>query len=152
MKLFLSITKGAIEDINSFKRNPNGGSKTNYEDSIWFFKKEYDRWLNLLDLEDDHKYRELKETILSTPLLVNRKPRKPYTHRGPARKVICQNPYKDCGKEFESFAPNAKYCPACVDEVKARENKIASKKYRELNPDYIREYMRTYGEKRRRTA
>lgn len=56
-----------------------------------------------------------------------------------AKVVICPI----CGAEFETCRPNKKYCSFSCKEAGRRLRRI---KWEQMNPDYNKNYMKTYRE------
>lgn len=127
--LFLAVVDQALDDIRDYHLDVNEVTKAEYVDALEYFHNggEYDRWIGLLDLNDDRRFKWLKRCITAIPIPRITKPkptgtRKPYVR---TKKVVytCLM----CGKTGESYGTNRVYC----DECRRKRNCLKVRRWRE---------------------
>jgi len=112
--LFLAVIDQALDDIRDYHIGANEVSYRDYVEALTYFHDggEYDRWIELLELTDDRRFKWLKRCITSIPVPKKKLPplvdRKPYVR---TKKVAYTCKY--CGKQGLSLATNRVCCPDC---------------------------------------
>ena len=126
-RLFLAICQWALLDIQKYRNKKGAGSrisnsmKNDYLESIYFFKYEFPTWMEVLNLEVDHRFKKILDFVNLENINVD--PKTPYDRE--IKKFVCINP--DCRKEFETKANHIHYCPECRKSQK----RAYQKRYRD---------------------